>query len=309
MPVLNSQYAYDFDPRSLRAAEDLALPPDPGWRLHAFPSCANPNCIGGWSRLWRSHRAPVVGGGWLCSPACTHARVQELVRREQDDAHPAPVHRHRVPIGLVLLSQGWITRKQLRQAIKAQHAGSKQRLGEWLVAHCGLSEQRLTQALGVQWSCPAFSFEEYRRALPVTAVPRHLLKSFGMAPLRLTMSGALYLAMEDHLDHSLTFAVERMTGLRVISGLLPAGDFAEVRRRMIGARFPHAQSIEVGSMELLVDAFAQHIERQKPTESRIVRMRDLFWLRLWYGPNGHRRDPWLVSDTEDVIATVTNLRS
>lgn len=309
MPVLNSQYAHGLDPQFVHTTANFPLTPDPGRRLHAFPPCANPNCTSGWSRLWRNRRIPVVEGGWLCSPACTHARVKQLVRREQNDAHPAPVHRHRVPIGLVLLSQEWITRKQLRQALKAQRAGSKLRLGEWLTANCGLSEQRLTQALGVQWSCPVFSLEEHRNALPVTVVPRLLLKSFGLAPLRLTASGGLYLAMEDRIDHSLTFAVERMTGLRVVSGLLPTGDFAEVRRRMIGARFPHAQLIETGSPDLLVDAFAQHIEREKPTESRIVRMRDLFWMRLWYGPSGHRANPSLAADTEDIIGSMTSLRN
>lgn len=245
----------------------------------------------------------------MCSPACARVRVEGLLRREQKDAHPAPIHRHRVPIGLVLLSQGWITRKQLRQALKAQHAGSTLRLGEWLIAHCGLSEQRLTQALGVQWGCPVLASEEHRSALPVTVVPRHLLKTFGLAPLRLTASGGLYLAMEDHIDHSLTFAIERMTGLRVVSGLLPAGDFAEMRRKLIGVRFPPAQLIETRSAGQLVDAFTAHIEAEKPTESRIVRIRDLFWLRLWHGSNTHSPDPSLAFGIEDVIGSITTLRN
>ncbi len=42
------------------------------------------------------------------------------VPREQASAHPVAAHRHRVPIGLVLLAQGWITHDQLKHALEAQ---------------------------------------------------------------------------------------------------------------------------------------------------------------------------------------------
>lgn len=308
MPILSSQYDPDWSLQPLPVMEGETSSPAPGWRARTFPSCANPHCASGWLRLWRNRRVPVVEGGWLCSPACTHARIEDLMLREQRGARPAPMHRHRVPIGLVLLTQGWVTHEQLKQALRAQRVGSKLRLGEWLMAHCGLSEQRLAQALGVQWSCPVFSLEEHDAALSVTVVPRLLLESFGLVPLRLTTTRRLYLAFEDRIDHSLVLAIERMTGLRVVAGLLSTGDFAEARRRVARARFARARLIEAANADLLVDAFACHLEERKPTESRLVRMRDLLWLRLWHDTGGHGPDPSTDAGIEDVIGAITDFR-
>lgn len=296
MPVLNSQDHAEISPA-----------PDSSSKRHAssaFPACANPRCTSGWLHLWRKRRVPVVEGGWLCSPVCTRARIDDLLRREQAEARPVPAHRHRIPIGLVLLTQGWITHQQLRRALDAQRRGAGMRLGEWLVANCGLDEARLTQALGLQWSCPVFSLEKHGSGLPVTLVPRILAEGFGIVPLRLTQSGLLFLAFEDRIDHSLTLAVERMTGLRVESGLLSTSEFLAAQRRFAQARFPSARMIEAGSLDLLAGAFTRHIEKEKPTEARLVRLHDLFWLRLWHSRENPTPDLEKASEFEDIIGSV-----
>jgi hypothetical protein len=275
-----------------------------GRAARAFPVCANPHCASGWLHLWRKRRVPVLEGGWLCSPACTRARIEELLRREQSEARPVAAHRHRVPIGLVLLTQGWITHEQLKHALEAQRSGAGLRLGEWLVANCGLDEARLTQALGLQWSCPVFSLEKHGGGIPVTAVPRLLAESFGFVPLRLTSSGVLYLAFEDRIDHSLTLAVERITGLRVESGLLNASEFRSAQGQFQQGRFARARLIEAGNLGLLAEAFARQIEKQKPANARLVRLHDLFWLRLWQEHEDAAPHPAQNQTVEDILGTV-----
>lgn len=290
MPVLSPQTASAPEFFPARAA------------ARAFPSCANPSCASGWLHVWRKRRVPVVEGGWLCSRACTRARIDDLLRREQAEAHPVLTHHHRVPIGLVLLAQGSITHKDLKCALVAQRIGSGMRLGEWLVAHRGLSEGRLTQALGVQWSCPVLSLEKHGNGLPVTIVPRLLAESFGFVPLRLTSSGMLYLAFEDRIDHSLTLAVERMTGLRVESGLLSATEFRQAQQRVAQGRLARARIIEAANLELLADAFTRHIEARKPIQARLVRLQDLLWFRLWSQDEGPDRAQG--EGFEDIIGSV-----
>ncbi|MGB7190460.1 MAG: hypothetical protein WBD10_10015 [Acidobacteriaceae bacterium] len=285
MPVLNPQAALPSARGPARRAG------------RTFPQCANPRCASGWLHLWRKRGAPVIEGGWLCSPACTRARVEDLLRRERAEAHPPATYRHRIPIGLVLLEQGWITHEQLKDALEAQRAGAGMRLGEWLTANRGLDEVRLTQALGLQWSCPVFSLDKHAAAFPVTAVPRILAESFGFVPLRLTSSGILYLAFEDRIDHSLALAIERVTRLRVESGLLSGSEFRQAQERHRQGRFPRARMIEAGTPGLLAEAFAGHIEKEKPSESRLVRLHDLFWLRLWAEPDEG-------GEAEDVIGSV-----
>ncbi len=75
-------------------------------------------------------------------------------------------HRHRIPLGLAMLEQGWITRAQLRGALEAQKAAGGGRLGQWLVRQQGVSEQLVTRALGLQWSCPVLGMETARRRGP-----------------------------------------------------------------------------------------------------------------------------------------------
>lgn len=296
MPVLDPHESLPagpaFDPSSARRP------------ARAFPVCANPRCTSGWLQLWRKGRSPIVEGGWLCSPACTRARIEELIAREQTDAHPVISHRHRVPIGLVLLTLGWITHEQLKQALEAQRNNTGVRLGELLLRDHGLKETRLTQALGLQWSCPVFSLAKHN-GLPVTVLPRLLPESFGFVPLRLSPLGILYIAFEDRIDHSVTLAVERMTGLRVEGGLLTASEFAQAGERFSQGRFARTRMIEAGSLELLAEAFTRHIENGKPVEARLVRMRDLFWLRLWHqkADSGSRMRE--SGNAEDVIGAVT----
>lgn len=267
-------------------------------RASAFPQCSNPRCGKGWLQLWRKRRVPVVEGGWLCSPECTRARMEELLGREQAGIGATGTYRHRVPVGLVLLTRGWITHEHLRDALEAQRDGCGTRLGEWLVANRGLDETHLAHALGLQWSCPVFSLEKHGGGPPVTSVPRLLSESFGFVPLRRAASGILYLAFEDRMDHSLTLAIERVTGLRVESGLLPASEFCAAQERHRQAQFARARVIEAGSLSLLAEAFAKHIEKQKPTESRVARVRDLFWLRMWRA----------AGEEEDVIGSVVRFR-
>jgi len=297
MPVLDPQ---------LTPAPESAVGPSPARRAsRAFPVCTNPRCSSGWLQLWRRRRVPVVEGGWLCSPACTRARVEDLLRREQSEAHPVSAHRHRVPIGLVLLTQGWTTHEHLKEALEAQRNGANMRLGEWLVANRGLSEARLTQALGLQWNCPVFSLEKHGSGLPVAIVPRLLTESFGFVPLRLTATGILYLAFEDRIDHSLTLAIERITGLRVESGLLSASEFRSAQQHLTQGRFAPTRMIEAGNFELLAEAFTRHIEKRQPAEARLVRLHDLFWLRLWHRADNPASDPAQNHRVEDIIGAVT----
>ena len=64
---------------------------------------------------------PVFEGGWNCSPQCTEVRMQQAVSREFDGRRVSfETHRHRIPLGLLMLEQGWITAAQLRGALQAQ---------------------------------------------------------------------------------------------------------------------------------------------------------------------------------------------
>lgn len=311
MPVLS------WIPRSRSASRETAgreddwyesrLPPRPAMapaqtrsRSRLLESCANPACGSGWLHLWRNRNVPVFEEGWSCSPECTRSLIETAVRRELDGRTRAEEgHRHRIPLGLVMLEQGWIDSPQLRRALDAQRAAGTGRLGQWLVNLGGVGEPLVTRALGLQWSCPVLGLEYHDPEALASLVPRLFVDAYGALPLRIAASRLLYLGFEDRLDPVLAFAIERITGLRVESGIVRESEFRPARNRMLEAAFPPAELIEAVSEPAAVRALSRSIERVRPVESRLVRVHHCLWLRMWPAPQ-----PGEPPAVEDAICSV-----
>jgi Type II secretion system (T2SS), protein E, N-terminal domain len=244
--------------------------------------CANPDCRSGWLHLFRKRSAPIFEGGWTCSPECTQACVQWALRRELDGRTLAhETHRHRIPLGLVMLEQGWITQRQLRDALEAQTAAGSGRLGDWLMLQRATDEATVTRALALQWGCPVLAVETHHLADLTSVVPRLFLDAFGALPLRIVAGKLLYLGFEQCLDPVLAFAVGRMTSLRVESGIVCSSLFRPSLGRLLKEPFPTAQLAEAVSETAAAHLLARSIERIQPVNSRMVRVHDFIWLRMW----------------------------
>jgi hypothetical protein len=115
-------------------------------------------------------------------------------------------------------------------------------------------------------------------------VPRLFVDAFGALPLRVAAGRILYLGFEDHLDPALALALERMTGLQVEGGLVEESAFHPAHTRLLEARFPAAELIEAATEPALSAAFAKAVERNRPVESRLARVHDCLWLRMWLRP-------------------------
>lgn len=274
------------------AAHTETLPRDPvpetvrrAARSAFFDVCANPRCGSGWLKLWRSRKAPVFEGGWCCSPACMRALVESAVSRELDTrAGVADVHPNRIPLGLHLLEQGWITRSQLRTALDAQKAAGAGRLGTWLVRGEAVSEERMTRALALQWSCPLLGLEFHRPEAMSALVPRLFIETFGALPLRVAADRILYLGFENRPDPVLALALKRMTGLRVESGVVAASSFAPAHTRLLAAPYPSSSLVEEGDGASLTNILFQTVEQRRCADARLVRVHGCLWLRLWLRP-------------------------
>jgi len=256
--------------------------PAAGRPRNLFATCANPHCRSGWMHLWRSSSAPIFEGGWSCSARCTASIVEAAVRREVEGRGGAiESHRHRVPLGLVMLEQGWITPDQLRQALEAQRLAGAGRLGQWLVRKHGVGESLVTRALGLQWSCPALSLDACDVEAFAVLLPRLFVDAFGALPVRVAAGKLLYLGFEERLDPVVAMAIERMSGLRVESGLVAEALFGPAHARMLGAAFPPVRLIEASSRPAIAQAFARAVEELAPVEARLARVHDFLWLRTW----------------------------
>jgi len=245
-------------------------------------TCANPRCGSGWLRLWRSREAPIFEAGWYCSPECTLARVEAALGREMDARGASrETYRHRIPLGLAMLEQGWITPIELRTALAAQRTAGSGKLGEWLVRQRSSSEELVTRALGLQWGCPVLSMEFHHPEDLTALLPRLFVDAFGALPLRVAASKILYLGFEDRVDRALALATERMTGLHVEAGLVEGSLFRPAHTRALESKFPPVELMEAATEQALAIALTKAIEESRAVEARLVRIHDCFWLRIW----------------------------
>ncbi|KAA6464722.1 hypothetical protein DYQ86_01805 [Acidobacteria bacterium AB60] len=299
--------AQGISPLSSPAPRGTILPPYPqrAVRGSLFETCSNPGCASGWLHLWRSRTAPFVEGGWTCSAACTAQRLQAAVARELDGRGGiVETHRHRVPLGLLMLEHGWITAAQLRGALASQREQGSGRLGQWLVAREGVPERLVTRALGLQWSCPVLPLEAHDPEGLAPLLPRLFLDAFGALPLRVAAGRLVYLGFEDRLDPVLALALERISGLRVESGLVQGSLFQPAHARMLQCDFPPVELLEAASAPALVTALTRRIERMRPLDTRMVRVHDCLWVRLWTAPqNGPVPDRAAV---QDILCTIAS---
>ena len=296
----------------LPARGDLLDRREPGKTASALlPHCGNLKCKSGWMKLWRSRHSPVLEEKWACSQACMQEIAQAAILREAAEANAQGtqkfVHQHRVPLGLVLLSRGAVTQEQLRRALEAQKKAGSGRLGEWLVKQKATDEEQIARALSAQWNCPVLAGAPHDPVAMAPVLPRLLIDSFGAVPLRMAGRELLYVAFEERMDRSLVLAVERMLGLKVEAGVLRDSEFRRAQQDVLRASFPKARLLEAANMRGLIHAFTAMLEERKAVRSRIVRVHDYYWLRIWRNPEGLEGSRVLpaAEDVEDMVCSLT----
>jgi len=234
--------------------------------------------------------------------------IRGAIRRERGDvtimAGETTPHRHRVPLGLVMLAQGWITQPQLRKALDAQRFANEGRIGDWLVQECGVSREQVTRGLSVQWSCPVLPMDGFAPGAMALTMPRLFVEEFGLLPLRVAGSRILYLAFKDHLDAASAFAIEQMSGLKVESGLVGEPQFDTARARLLDSDFVSAKMVTVSDQETLTVKISKILEHAQPVGSRLVRIHQHYWLRTWLEAGAYSGVGSLPATGEDVIDTI-----
>jgi hypothetical protein len=274
------------------------------WRDQRL-GCGNPACTKGWLRLLKDRRRPVFEHQWGCSTDCIESLVSVAVRREFGDGNivdDGREHRHRIPLGLVMLSQGWITHPQLQRALMAQKRSGRGRIGSWLVAECGVKQEHVTRALSMQWSCPVLTSDGFDPRAMALLVPRLLIERLGMVPLRIAGDRILYLAFEDRLDASAALALERMSGLKVESGLADGLQLKYAQQRLYQSDFVSARYEQVADMASLTRKMAYSLDKLQPRSSQLVRIHQFYWLRMWLETGAmSTRDGGVPASREDVV--------
>jgi hypothetical protein len=264
--------------------------------------CGSLECAGSWTAPWRSRKRPIFEDRWGCSGRCVLAMVRAAIRRGAGDGGVgAPIqHRHRVPLGLVLLAQGWITHPQLQAALEAQRSRGG-RIGERLVEDCGLEAEQITRGLSMQWSCPVLSTNGFSPREMALVAPRVLVEEFGLLPLRVAGGRILYVGFEDRLDAGAALALEQMAELKVESGLVPTEEYEAARRNLLECEGVPVKTETVAETDALAGRVTAILEQKQPVGSKLVRVHQYYWLRLWLEAGSKGGPGTLPRDREDVL--------
>ena len=236
--------------------------------------------------------------------------LRAAIRRETGEHAGVGVdvpHRHRVPLGLVLLAQGWITHPQLQAALEAQKQTGQGRIGDWLVQSCGLAEERVTRGLGVQWSCPVLAMNGFSPSAMAKVMPKRFITEFGLVPLRVAGSALLYLAFENRTNAAAALGLEQMTGLKVESGLLSGSQFEAAKKAVLESDSVQMTMAVAADADEVCSMLTKVLESRQPLASRLVRVHQYYWMRVWLesaamsGPGGI---PAGTNDVEDYLISV-----
>ncbi|HEY2038613.1 MAG TPA: hypothetical protein VGG95_03055 [Edaphobacter sp.] len=271
-------------------------------------TCANLQCTTTWTAPWRNRRRPIFEGQWGCSGRCVLELVRAAIRREMGDAtHDSWLqHRHRVPLGLLLLGQGWITQSQLQQGLTIQRERGG-RIGEILVSECGVEPEKVTRGLGLQWSCPVLDTSAFSPRAMALVAPKIFTQQFGLLPIRVAGSRILYLGFEDRLDAASALALEQMTGLKVESGLIETEEYRAARKNLLENEGVPLRQESCDERDAMASRVTAILEQKQPLAAKLIRLHHSYWLRLWLEASDIARQGMLPVHGEDMLDYVFSL--
>src|ERR1700761_5986623 len=245
--------------------------------------CANPDCRTGWLRLFRSRAFPRFKGKWVCSATCMERMIADAIRGQIESWEPAPAERAlRMPLGLILLSRGWISHRELQEALQAQHRAEEGRIGEWLHRLHGISEETIAKGLAIQWNCAVLPSGMPGLEPAPALLPAVLRRRYGLALLRQGPDAALYLAGKYRPEHAAARAVENMLHEPVHAAFIEDGMWR------LGEKDAADAELEIPGCNGVAAYISELIEQARPSDGRLVRVHDHLWLRLWIGRRGRR---------------------
>ena len=169
---------------------------------------------------------------WYCSSGCfTAAAVLELSGLLRAGVEHG-AHVSRMPLGLILMSQGLLTSAQLREVTDEQkHFGGE--IGELLVQRGAVNERQVTAVRATQWGCPVFAMPKHL-ARTMIHIPSTLMNLYSAVPLLHVAATKLLLVGFVHgIDYGLLYAIEQLTGCKTQPCFVTPSDFQVQMQRQV----------------------------------------------------------------------------
>jgi hypothetical protein len=254
-------------------AQESTLPNASRWIEH----CSNRECRTRWLQLFRRRSCPRFEEKWACSAVCMEQILADAICSQIESWEPVHAERAlRMPLGLILLSRGWISHREFLEALAAQRRSGSGRIGEWLGRLHGISEATIAKALGIQWNCAVLLHGMPGLQFAPSLIPAFLRMRYGLALVRQGPEAALYLAGKHRAEHAAARAIEHMLREPVHAAFLEDSTW----------QHEHSETGDTTEFVIpgrngIVASIGELIERTRASDARLVRMHDHLWLRIW----------------------------
>jgi hypothetical protein len=161
----------------------------------------------------------------------------------------------------------------------------------------------------MQWGCPVLTTEGFSPENMALVMPRVFVEEFGILPLRVAGSRILYLGFADRLDASAAFAMEQMTELKVESGVVEACQFEAARGRLLAGEGVEMKLETTKDKDTMAGRITAILEQKQPIASRLIRLHQYYWLRLWLERGVFGRAGSVPVTNEDVVDHVFTIQA
>ena len=137
-----------------RTWENIVKPIQRGTQRCSDHDC----CRAGLSLLKARPRGMRIEDSWFCSPECIRRALQTELRRCINEVYAKPRPLHRMPLGLLMLSRGFVSEAQVQSALLAQRRAGRGKIGQWLQTLGFATEKQVVTALALQYAMPVLAF-------------------------------------------------------------------------------------------------------------------------------------------------------
>jgi len=253
--------------------------------LAALPSCASPFCPRPptlWQRWWARHEGVRLNQNWYCSLECFQVGLLRRLEQAALAGPPNPPRPNRLPLGLILLSQGNITGQQLREALARQRTAKSGKLGEWLIRMGAVGEAEVTSALAAQQGCPLFPLPEPQAVPPRMYWPEPLVERYRAVPaFHNRAQSSLYVGFLERVDHAFLLALEQMLRCRTQPCILPLSAYK--KQRTMRAVTVESETIVIHQRQSGIEmtrTLGNYAEQVRAERCSVAGCDDQLWIRL-----------------------------
>ena len=249
-------------------------------------NCHNAQCQYGrrtWLKLWRQPRGIWLNKNWYCGMDCFEQGAISEFSGFRLQEEPNKAGRYRFPLGLLMLSKGFLDNQSIQEALKAQRELQKGRIGEWLRELGVVTEQQLTTALGMQWGCPVFhlaqspGFKECAQMVPFC-----IMETSRMVPVHfMPTSRALYIAFADGVDFCTMRGIEQMLDCSTRPCVISESEMSAALETISRMERPQETVLDFpGNFQSLAREVREWAEINQAEQVKAVACPGCFWVRL-----------------------------